>query len=83
MKRVSNNYEGGMKTMSTMVQIGDFFVRLRDQGSRPKLTIWNNTGTKIISEFITTTTSSFWDQIGKLTSEEVVEKTKALLEKGK
>ncbi len=70
--------------MSTMVQIGDFFVRLRDQGNRPKLTIWNNTGTKIVSEFISPTTApSFWDQIGKLTSEDVVEKTRALLEKGK
>lgn len=69
--------------MSTMVKIGDFFVRLRDQGDRPKLTIWNKTGTKIVSEFISSTTPSFWDQIGKLTSQEVVERVNALLQNQK
>ncbi len=67
--------------MSTMFKTGDFFVRLRVQGERPKLTIWNNTGTKIISEFISSTTSSFWGKIAKLTSQEVVDEVQSLLRK--
>ncbi len=65
--------------MSTMFKVGDFFVRLRDQGERPKLTIWNNNGTKIVSEFISSTTPNFWVQIAKLTSQEVVDKVQSLL----
>lgn len=66
--------------MSTMFKVGDFFVRLRDQGERPKLTIWNNNGTKIVSEFISSATPNFWVQIAKLTSQEVVDKVQSLLE---
>jgi hypothetical protein len=62
-----------------MFKVGDFFVRLRDQGERPKLTIWNNNGTKIVSEFISSTTPNFWVQIAKLTSQEVVDKVQSLL----
>ncbi|HHY15972.1 MAG TPA: hypothetical protein GX521_07850 [Firmicutes bacterium] len=67
--------------MSTMFQSGEFFVRLRVQGERPKLTIWNNAGTKIVSEFINSTTPSFWVQMAKLTAQEVVDDVLALLEK--
>jgi len=38
--------------MSTMFKAGDFFVRLRVQGDRPKLTVWNDRGKKIVSEFV-------------------------------
>ncbi|NLJ74222.1 MAG: hypothetical protein GX331_04430 [Firmicutes bacterium] len=66
--------------MNTMVRIGDFFVRLRDQGDRPKLTVWNNSGTKIISEFIGSATPAVWEQIEKLTTQEVVDEVHALLQ---
>lgn len=65
--------------MNTMFRVGDFFVRLRVQGERPKLTIWNDSGTKIISEFISATTSSIWEQIAKLTSQDVVDQVQSLL----
>lgn len=65
--------------MSTMFKVGEFFVRLRDQGERPKLTIWNNNGTKIISEFIGSATPNFWVQIAKLTSQEVADEVQSLL----
>lgn len=65
--------------MNTMFKAGDFFVRLRDQGERPKLTIWSNTGTKIVSEFISSTTPNFWVQIAKITSQEAVDKIQSLL----
>ncbi len=65
--------------MNTMFKAGDFFVRLRAQGERPKLTVWNSSGTKIISEFIGNTTSSFWEQIAKLTSQGVVDQVQSLL----
>ena len=65
--------------MSTMFKAGDFFVRLRVQG-RPKLTVWNTKGTKIVSEFISSATESFWTKIAELTSQEVVDRVQALLE---
>jgi len=66
--------------LSTMFKAGDFFVRLRVQGDRPKLTVWNNRGTKIVSEFISSTTESFWAKIAAATSQEVVDRVQALLE---
>ncbi|HHT42305.1 MAG TPA: hypothetical protein GX014_02785 [Firmicutes bacterium] len=66
--------------MSTMFKAGDFFVRLRVQGDRPKLTVWNTKGTKIVSEFISSATESFWTKIAELTSQEVVDRVQALLE---
>ena len=69
--------------MSTMFKAGEFFVRLRVQGERPKLTIWNQKGTKIISEFISSTTPTFWVQIAKLTSQDVVDQVQSLLENEK
>ena len=65
--------------MSTMFKAGDFFVRLRS-GDRPKLTVWNTKGTKIVSEFISSATESFWTKIAELTSQEVVDRVQALLE---
>lgn len=69
--------------MSTMFKAGDFFVRVRVQGERPKLTIWNNSGTKIVSEFIGSTTENFWVQIAKLTSQDVVDQVQSLLQNEK
>jgi hypothetical protein len=66
--------------MNTMFQVGDFFVRLRDKGDRPKLTVWNKAGTKLVSEFINTATPSSWEQIERLTSTEVVEQVRALVQ---
>lgn len=65
--------------MNTMFKVGEFFVRLRVQGERPKLTVWNNNGTKIISEFINSTTPNFWVQTAKLTSQDVVDRVQSLL----
>ncbi len=67
--------------MNTMFKSGDFFVRLRAQGERPKLTIWNDSGTKIVSEFINSTAPNFWNQMAKATSQEVVDDILALLRK--
>lgn len=69
--------------MSTMFKAGEFFVRLRAQGERPKLTVWNQKGTKIISEFINSPTPTFWVQIAKLTSQDVVDQVQSLLTKEK
>jgi hypothetical protein len=66
--------------MGTMFKTGDFFVRFRVQGERPKLTVWNQNGTKIISEFVSSATPSFWAQIAKLTSQDVVDRVQALLD---
>ena len=66
--------------MSTMFQSGEFFVRVRVRGERPKLTVWNNEGTKIVSEFINSPTPNFWEQIARLTSREVVDDILAALE---
>lgn len=69
--------------MNTMFRAGDFFVRLRVQGERPKLTVWNTTGTKIISEFISSITPNSWVQVAKLTSQEVVDEVQSLLQNEK
>lgn len=69
--------------MNTMFRAGDFFVRLRAQGERPKLTVWNNSGTKIISEFISSITPNSWVQVAKLTSQDVVDQVQSLLQKQK
>ena len=66
--------------MSTMFKAGDFFVRLRVQADRPKLTVWNDRGKKIVSEFVSAATESFWAKIAELTSQEVVARVQALLE---
>ncbi|NMB19753.1 MAG: hypothetical protein GX979_02695 [Firmicutes bacterium] len=65
--------------MSSMFKAGEFFVRLYFQGERPELTIWNQNGTKIVSEFIGSTTPNFWAQIAKLTSQDVVDRVQSLL----
>lgn len=69
--------------MSTMFKAGEFFVRLRVQGERPKLTIWNSKGTKIVSEFVSSVSESFWDQIANLTSQDVVDQVQSLLKNEK
>lgn len=70
--------------MNTMFRVGDFFVRLRVQGERPKLTIWNQTGTKIISEFISSATApTFWTQMAKMTTQDVVDEIQSLLQNEK
>lgn len=66
--------------MSTMFKAGDFFVRLRIQSDRPKLTVWNNKGTKIVSEFVGAATADFWTKIAELTSQDVVDQVQALLQ---
>ena len=66
--------------MSTIFKDGDFLVRLRVHGDRHKLTVWNTKGTKIVSEFISSATESFWTKIAELTSQEVVDRAQALLE---
>jgi hypothetical protein len=63
-----------------MFKAGEFFVRLYFQGERPELTIWNQKGTKIISEFISSTTPASWAQIAKLTSQDVVDRVQSLLQ---
>jgi len=65
--------------MNVMLQVGDFFMRLRDKGDRPKLTVWNSSGNKVISEFISSTSPTFWEQIASFTSQEVVDKTKEIM----
>ncbi|NMB01580.1 MAG: hypothetical protein GX971_08715 [Firmicutes bacterium] len=69
--------------MSTMFKAGEFFVRLRVQGERPKLTVWNNNGTKIVSEFISSATEDFWVKIASLTSQDVVDQVQSLLQNEK
>ena len=65
--------------MSTMFKSGDFCTASLS-GRTPKLTVWNQNGTKIISEFISSTTPNFWAQIGKLTSQDVVDQVQSLLQ---
>ncbi len=50
-----------------------YFVRIRERGDRMELTIWNQAGTKILSELIATDPGgNFWNLIEAHTSESLV-----------
>ncbi len=59
--------------MNTMFRSDPFFVRIRDRGDRMELTVWNQLGTKIMSEFIASDPGgNFWNLVETHTSETVV-----------
>ena len=67
--------------MNLMYQLDQFFVRLRqDASGRLKLTVWNQSGEKIVSDYISAASSEHvWTSIAKACSEAVVEDDKGKL----
>lgn len=67
--------------MNTMYQVEDFFVRIQaDSSRRLKLTVWNNFGEKLVSDYISAASlDNVWHNIAENSSESVVESIKNTL----
>ncbi len=67
--------------MNTMYQVDDFFVRIQEDSSRRlKLTVWNNFGEKLVSDYISAASlDNVWDNIAENSSDSVVESVKNTL----
>ncbi|HHT35615.1 MAG: hypothetical protein ACE3NC_07720 [Candidatus Wallacebacter cryptica] len=67
--------------MNVMYQLEDFFVRIReDKTGRLKLTVWNSSGDKIVSDYISAASSDHvWTSIASHSSESLVEDVKSKL----
>lgn len=67
--------------MNVMFQVENYFVRVRDKAGRLKLTVWDNAGTKIVSEFVSAgSLPNLWEHVGKVSSQEVVDKVKEVVQ---
>jgi hypothetical protein len=75
------NTNQGVLTLNVMYQLDDYFVRIREDSSgRLKLTVWNQYGDKVVSDYISAATSDYvWTSIAKNSSESVVENVKCKL----
>lgn len=64
--------------MNLMYQMEDYFIRIRqDSSGRLKLTVWNQAGDKIISDYVSAASlDNVWANITKNSSERVVESVK-------
>lgn len=63
--------------MNIMFDSGSFFVRIKSKGAQTKITIWNNSGDKLLSDFLgPDPAAQFWDKIESLTETQVVEDLK-------
>jgi len=64
-----------------MYKLEDFFIRIREDASgRLKLTVWNQYGDKVVSDYISAATSDYvWTSIARNSSESVVENVKGKL----
>ncbi len=59
--------------MNTMFESGQYFVRIKNKGGHLKITIWDNTGDKLLSDFFgPDPAAQFWNKIESLTDSDVV-----------
>lgn len=67
--------------MNIMYQVDDFFVRMeQDPSGRIKLTVWNEIGKKIVSDYVSAASlDSLWTSIINTSSDTVVESVKSKL----
>lgn len=63
--------------MNIMFDSGDYFVRIKNKGGHQKITIWNNSGDKLLSDFLgPDPADQFWTTVESLTEAKVVEDLK-------
>lgn len=63
--------------MNIMFESSDYFVRIQDKGGHLKITIWNNSGDKLLSDFLgPDPAAQFWTKVQSLTDDKVVEDLK-------
>ncbi len=67
--------------MNIMYQVEEFFVRLQEDSSRKlKVTVWNNLGEKLVSDYVSAASQDkVWQGIAKNSSVVVVESVKNTL----
>ncbi|MDI9418741.1 MAG: hypothetical protein GX228_10565 [Firmicutes bacterium] len=67
--------------MNIMYKMDDYFIRIREDSSgRLKLTVWNQYGDKVVSDYISAASSDYvWTSIARSSSESVVENVKCRL----
>ncbi|NMB02193.1 MAG: hypothetical protein GX971_11875 [Firmicutes bacterium] len=68
--------------MNIMFESGNYFVRIKNKGGHQKITIWDNKGDKLFSDFLGPDPAvQFWNAVESLTDSQVVsdikEKTRA------
>lgn len=65
---------------NVMYSVEEYFVRIREDGGKLKVTVWNSVGDKIVSDYVSAASlDKVWDNIGKASSEAVVESIKKRL----
>lgn len=63
--------------MNTMFESGKYFVRIKNKGGHLKITIWDHTGDKLLSDFLgPDPAAQFWKTVESLTDGQVVEDLK-------
>lgn len=63
--------------MNIMFESSKYFVRIKNKGGHLKITIWDNTGEKLLSDFLgPDPAAQFWNSIESLTDSQVVQDLK-------
>ncbi|NLM24726.1 MAG: hypothetical protein GX208_01225 [Firmicutes bacterium] len=63
--------------MNVMYSVEDFFVRIRQDAGKLKVTVWNSVGDKVVSDYVSAASlDKVWNNISKASSEAVVESIK-------
>lgn len=63
--------------MNVMFESSDFFVRIKNKGGHLKITIWDNAGDKLLSDFLgPDPAAQFWTTVESLTDNQVVDELK-------
>lgn len=64
--------------MSIMYESSKYFVRIKNKGGHLKITIWDNTGDKLLSDFLGPDPAvQFWNNIESLTDDVLTNELKA------
>lgn len=63
--------------MNIMYAVEEFFVRIRRDAERLKLTVWNSMGNKVVSDYVSAASlDKVWENVSKASSDEVVNSVK-------
>lgn len=63
--------------MNTMFKSGNYFARIQNKGGHLKITIWDNKGDKLFSDFLGPDPAvQFWNGVESLTNSQVADEIK-------
>ena len=66
--------------MNVMFEAANYFIRIREDRGRLKLTVWSQTGDKVVSEYVSAASlDNVWQNIATLSSSDVVQLVKKRL----